>query len=94
MTFRAALDEHLAALQAKDVARFGATLGDEVLVIDGRGERKRGTEVVLASHADWFAISGWTFDYDEVLIREFQGAALALLTVTYRHQPSDIPVRF
>lgn len=94
-TFREALDEHLAALRARDAARFAATLGDDVAVVDGSGAITRGTGDVLASHAAWFATrERWTFDYEVVLTREMDGAALALLDVTYRHTPEAAPARF
>jgi len=93
--FRDALDEHLAALQARDVARFAATLGEDVVVVDGGGEIKRGTEAVLDSHAEWFALPvRWRFDYEVVLTRETASSGLALLRVTYTHEPGAEAVRF
>lgn len=90
---RAALDEHLSALRAKDAARFGATLGADVAVVDGKGRITRGTEAVLRSHAEWFAApEPWTFDYEVLLTRE--AAGLALVDVTYRHTPDAAPARF
>lgn len=92
-TLRAALDEHLGALRAKDAARFAATLGDDVVVVDDKGTIARGTETVLRSHAEWFAAAEpWTFDYEIVLMRE--AAGLALVEVTYRHTPDARPARF
>jgi ketosteroid isomerase-like protein len=92
-TLRAALDEHLGALRAKDAARFAATLGADVAVVDGKGRVTRGTEAVLRSHAEWFAApEPWTFDYEVVLARE--AAGLALVDVTYRHTPDAAPARF
>jgi uncharacterized protein (TIGR02246 family) len=94
-TFREALDEHLAALQARDVERFAATLGDDVAVVDGKGAITRGTEAVLASHAAWFdAPDAWRFDYEIVLTRELGSAAFALIDVTYRNTPQSAPARF
>jgi uncharacterized protein (TIGR02246 family) len=95
MNFSEALDEHLGALQAKDVARFAATLGDDATVVDGRGARTRGTAAVLQSHAEWFAApEPWSFEYDVIFTRVFEGAALALIDVTYRHTPAASPARF
>ena len=94
-TFGAALAEHLGALQAKDAVRFGATLDDDVVVVDGAGALKRGRDDVLHSHAEWFASADpWRFDYDIVLVREMRDAALALIDVTYRHRPELEPARF
>ena len=94
-TFRGALDEHLAALQARDVARFQATLGEDVVVVDGGGEIKRGTGAVLESHAEWFGLPvRWRFDYDVLFTRETSSSGLALLNVSYTHEPGADPVRF
>jgi ketosteroid isomerase-like protein len=94
-SFRAALDEHLSALQARDVGRFAATLGDGVVVVDGAGTITRGTAEVLRSHAEWFAMPDpWTFDYDVVLTRETASAGFALIDVTYRHTAQAEPARF
>lgn len=93
--FRAALEEHLAALQARDAKRFAATLGEDVIVVDGSGKMLRGTGAVLASHAEWFAVpERWTFDYELRAVRETDGVALALIDVTYRHTPDATPSRF
>jgi uncharacterized protein (TIGR02246 family) len=92
--FRAALAEHLGALEAKDAARFATTLGRDVVVVDGRGNRTSGTERVLQSHVDWFALPEWTFDYDVIFTRTFDGAALALIEVVYRHTPLAEPANF
>jgi ketosteroid isomerase-like protein len=93
--FREALDEHLAALQARDAARFAATLGDDAAVVDGGGAITRGTDAVLRSHAEWFdAPEPWTFAYELVLARETPTAGLALIDVTYRHTPDAEPARF
>ena len=90
---RAALDEHLGALRAKDAERFAATLGTDVVVVDGKGALVRGTDAVLRSHREWFASADpWTFDYEVVLVRE--PAGLALIDVTYRHTPDASPNRF
>jgi uncharacterized protein (TIGR02246 family) len=95
MDFSEGLHEHLDALQAKDLARFAATLGDDVTVIDGRGGRTHGTASVLQSHAEWFAAAEpWTFEYGVIFTRVFDGAALALIDVTYRHTPDTVPARF
>lgn len=95
-TFHDALEEHLNALQAKDVERFGNTLGDDVIVVDGKGALVRGTDAVCTSHAEWFRMADpWRFNYDVVFTRELGASAgLALLDVTYRHTPDAQPARF
>jgi ketosteroid isomerase-like protein len=94
-TFQNALREHLTALQEKDVVRFAATLGHDVTVVDGRGAVRGGSAAVLAAHAEWFAASDpWSLDYEIVVVREFAGAGLALLDVSYRERPDAVPARF
>lgn len=94
-TFQAALDEHLAALQARDAERFAATLGDDVVVVDGRGAITHGTDAVLRSHAGWFAApEQWSFLYRILFARETATSGLALLEVTYRHTPQADAARF
>lgn len=94
-SFRAALEEHLSALQARDAERFAATLGDDVVVVDGAGAVKRGTAEVLRAHAEWFASpEPWTFGYELVFARESADAGLALIDVTYRHTAESEPSRF
>jgi ketosteroid isomerase-like protein len=94
-SFRAALDEHLSALQARDIDRFAATLGDDAAVVDGAGAIKRGTDAVLRSHAEWFAMpEPWTFAYELVFTRETPSSGLALIDCTYRHTPDAEPARF
>ncbi|MDB5071756.1 MAG: hypothetical protein JWM87_2867 [Candidatus Eremiobacteraeota bacterium] len=93
--FREALDEHLGALQARDVERFAATLGADAAVVDGAGAIKRGTGAVLRSHAEWFAMpEPWTFAYELLFTRETESSGLALIDVTYRHTPDAEPARF
>ncbi len=93
--FRAALDEHLGALQARDAGRFAATLGEDVAVVDGAGRITCGTDAVLRLHAEWFASPDpWRFDYEVVLTRETPSSGLAVIDVTYRQTPEDAPARF
>ncbi|HEY4439031.1 MAG TPA: nuclear transport factor 2 family protein [Candidatus Elarobacter sp.] len=94
-TFEAALVEHLSALQARDVERFGATLGEHVTVVDGQGTITDGRDEVLQSHAEWFAMPvGWRFDYTVLVTRELADAGLALIDVAYRHGEDAEPSRF
>lgn len=93
--FGDALREHLDALCARDVERFAATLGDDVVVVDGAGTLTRGTTEVLRSHAEWFASPDpWRFDYELVFARGTMLSGLALLRVTYRQSAEATPARF
>jgi ketosteroid isomerase-like protein len=94
-TLRQALIEHLTALQARDIKRFSATIGNEVAVVDSAGSIMSGRESVLRSHEEWFASNDpWTFDYSIVFVSEFRDAGLAVITVTYRQTPEDEPANF
>jgi ketosteroid isomerase-like protein len=94
-TLADALTEHLAALQARDLERFAATVGDDVAVVDGSGAIREGRTAVLDAHADWFASpDDWRFDYIVRRLHDGGGAGLALIEVTYRQRPDAVPARF
>ena len=92
--FRAVLDEHLGAVRNRHVIRFAATLGEDAMVVDGSGRIVRGTDAVLRSHAEWFALEDeWTFDYEVMETRVSARSGIAVLRVAYRHGDGK-PVRF
>jgi ketosteroid isomerase-like protein len=94
-TFRRALDQHLDAIQNKDLVRFAGTLGENVTVVDGAGTIVQGTDRVLRSHAAWFAaVDPWEFAYELLYLRDLGTAGLALIDVTYRSNPDAVPSRF
>ena len=95
VTLADALVEHLGALQARDLERFAATLGQDVMVVDGRGTIREGRETVLAAHADWFASPDrWRFDYVVRRMYDSENAGLALIEVTYHQTPDAAEQRF
>lgn len=94
-SFRDALDEHLAALQARDIDRFAATLGSDAITVDGAARTTRGTDAVARAHAAWFASADrWSFEYEVTYARELGDAGIALLDVRYRNEPAVEAARF
>jgi uncharacterized protein (TIGR02246 family) len=88
MTFRDALRVHLAAIQARDLDAFAATLPEDTMVLvtsDGRLMRR--VSEVLDMHAAWFANPHWTLDAAEVHVEEGPGMGAALLRLDYRETP-------
>jgi ketosteroid isomerase-like protein len=86
MSFHAGLVEHLAAISARDIDRFAATVsGDaEARVIAPDGGAIVGREAIVAAHRGWFATVGWTFAPQIVFERTSDGLGFALLEIDYR----------
>ena len=96
-TFASALDEHLAALQARDITRFAATLvhRDDVQTVGPDGRVTQGFEAVVDAHAAWFADSAdWRFTARERWRHVTSDTGLVLLEVDYRHAPEAEAIRF
>jgi uncharacterized protein (TIGR02246 family) len=55
-----ALQEHLSALQRKDLAAYAATLADEVVLILPDGSVLDGKAAVVELHREMFADDSWT----------------------------------
>lgn len=93
--FLAALNEHIRAIQARDLARFAATVtgGDDVRLIGPGGSQLIGREAILGAHRDWFASGAFTFRPRVVWHRETEEMGLALLDVEYA-DPGGMPTRF
>jgi len=85
MTFRETLEEHLAAISARDIGRFAVTVSSdpEARVIAPDGGAIVGAEAIVEAHRDWFAGDAWTFSPRVALTRESDGLAFGLLDVAY-----------
>jgi hypothetical protein len=84
--FRAALEEQLSAIRARDIDRFRATVSssDEARVIGPTGDAIVGGEAIVGAHREWFAsASNWEFRPTIVWTRETREMAFALLRVEY-----------
>jgi ketosteroid isomerase-like protein len=83
--FDAALQAHLEAVQARDLAAFEATItrasGMTLIFPDGRalGTRRE----VLDLHREWFAEAGWTWEPE--VVTTTVGTDLAYALVRYRY---------
>jgi ketosteroid isomerase-like protein len=95
MTFRESLQAHLAAIEARDLDAFAATLSDDTIVLitaDGRLVRR--VTDVLAMHEAWFRDPHWRLHATEVHVEEGPGMGSALLRLDYRDEsPGRPPVR-
>ena len=86
MTFAQALDEHLAAIAARDIERFAATVSrsPDARVIGPDGTAIVGGDAIVAAHRGWFeSEKAWTFTPRVVLERAGDTLAFALLDVDY-----------
>ncbi len=92
MDFRTGLDEHLAALRARDIERFAATLSHdrEARVIAPDGAALVGYAAIREAHRAWFAAAApWTFEPAVVLVRTSGDLGFALLDVGYAESGAE-----
>ncbi|WP_432147998.1 YybH family protein [Streptomyces sp. bgisy029] len=89
MDFTTALDRHLAAVRARDLAAYMATVHDEATVILPNGRTVTGAEAVRAFHQSWFADPDWTMETETVRTVVHQDTAVAVLDVHYRDLDED-----
>ncbi|MEQ8179887.1 MAG: nuclear transport factor 2 family protein [Amphiplicatus sp.] len=91
--FGAALQEHLAAIQARDLDAFAATLtADETLyTVFPNGGALTTRQAAVDLHRDWFADPNWVWEGETV--HKIVGAdmALALIKYDYRDTPEGAP---
>ena len=86
VSFHDGLGEHLAAIGARDIDRFAATVsGDPAArVIAPDGSAVVGFAAILEAHRGWFESDGWTFTPTILFERESDTLGFALLEVDYR----------
>jgi ketosteroid isomerase-like protein len=91
--FRTALDAHLAAISARDLEAFEATItaGDDLYVIFPNGVALETTQGVVDFHRDWFTDDQWRFDPSVVKTIIGVDMATALLKYDYRDTPHGEP---
>ncbi|GAC1307509.1 MAG: hypothetical protein NVS2B3_14280 [Vulcanimicrobiaceae bacterium] len=86
MDFQAGLMEHLAALEARDIERFAATLSRDpaARVVAPDGTQTVGYEAIREAHRGWFASeAAWTFEPTVVFSRSEGDLGFGLLDVRY-----------
>jgi uncharacterized protein (TIGR02246 family) len=87
-TFRETLDQHLQAIQNRDLPALLDTLPAEALVlITSEGQLVRQVSEFRALHQGWFASSTWQLATELVSVREGTELAVAVLALEYRDQP-------
>ncbi len=92
MDFRDGLSAHVAAIAARDIEGFAATVSrdPEARVIGPDGTATIGYDAIVAAHRDWFSSEErWTFTSRIVLLRESDALGFALLEVDYREGRSQ-----
>jgi len=91
--FRAALDAHLAAIAARDLDGFKATItnGDDLVVIFPNGAALTTTAEVVGFHEEWFADADWVWEPAVVNIIEGADMTMALLKYDYRDSAEGEP---
>lgn len=86
MDFHGGLEEHLAALRARDIERFAATLSRDpaARVVAPDGSASVGYEAVREAHRGWFAGEvAWTFEPTVIFERTSGDLGFALLEISY-----------
>jgi ketosteroid isomerase-like protein len=92
MTFREALDEHLSAIQRRDLQALAATVAeDEVVLITSDGRLVRSAREMLEMHRGWFEMTGWTLDVTPIHVDEAPGMGVAVLHLVYREAREGVP---
>ncbi len=91
-SFTDALDAHLAAIGARDLAGFEKTISDDdFLVIFPNGEALETRAAVVDFHKEWFADPAWRMTPEIVKIIEGDDFSTALLKYDYRDTPDGAP---
>jgi ketosteroid isomerase-like protein len=89
MTFRDALEEHLRAIEARDLDALAATVAEKDLVlIMADGKLLRTTREFLDAHRTWFAMPGWTLQARELELLESTDLGVAVFELDYREPPA------
>jgi ketosteroid isomerase-like protein len=90
MTFRETLNEHLRAIQTRDLAALIETLPAERLtLVTSDGRLVRTVDEFLALHKDWFASLSWSLDAAILDAVEGEDFGLAVLRLDYRDRPPN-----
>ncbi len=91
--FRPALQAHLDAIGARDLAAFKPTVTtrDDLYVVFPSGEVIETTDGVVSFHEEWFKDANWRWDGEVVKILEGADMAAALMKYEYRDTPEGAP---
>ena len=91
--FRAALDDHIAAVQGRDLEAFEATLtsGEDLYVIFPGGAALETKDAILDFHREWFSDKDWIWDIQVEKIIEGEDMATAVTRYAYRDNAEGAP---
>ena len=91
--FRAALDRHLAAIEARDLDAFKAsvTTGDTLMTIVQNGHAFMTPAETIAMHEDWFKRSDWSWKGEVVRTIIGKDVAAAIIRYDYQDTPEAAP---
>ncbi|HPE47891.1 MAG TPA: nuclear transport factor 2 family protein [Hyphomonas sp.] len=91
--FAAAVENHLAAIKAKDINAFLPTISatDELDVIFPNGEVLKGHDAVADFHKEWFGDSEWRMTPVVDKLIEGKDLSTALVRYDYRDTPDGAP---
>lgn len=87
--FAEVLEEHLGAIQRRDLEAYGRTLAEDVLMVLPGGRLCSGRDAVIEFHRNWFGESGWTWTATSRQVRESATSGTAMLNVTYRDEDGE-----
>lgn len=88
MSFRAALDRHLQAIQHRDLEALADTVApEEIILVTADGKLVQSTREFLDMHRGWFAMPDWKLNVTPVQVYETPGMGVAVLHLDYREEP-------
>ncbi|MFF5296447.1 YybH family protein [Paractinoplanes globisporus] len=89
MDFTGAVEQHLAAVAARDLPAYLATVRDDVSLILLNGRLLRGREAVAGLHQDWFADPDWSWTLSPVHSAVAGDTGVAVFEVDYDDLDGD-----
>ena len=89
MDFAGAVEHHLAAVSARDLPTYTATLHDDVAVVLPDGKLIEGRAAVTEFNRDWFADPDWSWTLEPIRSVSDDSAGVALFAVTYDDLDAD-----
>jgi uncharacterized protein (TIGR02246 family) len=84
LSFSEAVDRHLAAVTARDLDAYLATVHDDVSLVLPNGRLLEGREAVAEFHRDWFGDPDWSWTLSPIRTAATENAGVALFAVDYR----------
>jgi uncharacterized protein (TIGR02246 family) len=90
MTFRATLDNHLAAIQNRDLNALVATLpDDELMLVMSDGKVATSVREFDDAHRGWFAMPDWELKTELIHVLETPDIGVAVLRLDYSDVKPD-----